>query len=391
MASCGFTRGHSVRSGAHTGYHASCGADQASDCAHARAGYRVDNRSQRCRARPDPLPAANARYAWPRTPDDAPSVRDRGMAFARRVPRAQRQCCMQPHRIRRLMLVMTLIWVAVLAFGTLVSHPFNERSQAASPVPVQGTVAPSRSTGQLGPLMNIPQTWNNCGPSSVAEVLAYWDIRVSQAQVQDVLRADGDPSGMAPFGVPAYMRSLGMRGLLGINGSERLVKALISNGFPVIVDQTISMANRTGHYRPAQAYDDRRQVFIASDPYLGQGHEIGCSAFDTMWHSTNRQFMVLYPPSKQTTLTSVLASAGWSGTVAYRDDLDYQQGVLAGTVADHTDEGAPQNHYLSLAWDALQLQHYAESQQAIERAVQLGANPIVAQWLNDELALAIHA
>ena len=58
---------------------------------------------------------------------------------------------------------------------------------------------------------------------------------------------------------------------------------------------------------------------------------------------------MLYPPSKQTALTSVLAGAGWSGTVAYREDLDYQQGVLAGAIADHTDEGAPQDHYLSLA------------------------------------------
>src|SRR5579875_1693382 len=83
-------------------------------------------------------------------------------------------------------------------------------------------VASVRSAAALGPLVNIPQTWNNCGPASVAEVLAYWGIQRTQAQVQAVLRADGNAHGMAPYRVPAYMRSLGMRAVLGIAGSERL-------------------------------------------------------------------------------------------------------------------------------------------------------------------------
>jgi hypothetical protein len=32
----------------------------------------------------------------------------------------------------------------------------------------------SRRAASLGPLINIPQTYNNCGPAAVAEVLAYW-------------------------------------------------------------------------------------------------------------------------------------------------------------------------------------------------------------------------
>jgi hypothetical protein len=104
-----------------------------------------------------------------------------------------------------------------------------------------GTVAPSRASGALGPLMNIVQTWNNCGPASLAEVLAYWGISRTQAQIQAVQRVDGPTRGMTPYGVPAYARSLGMRALVGVGGTEALVKALISNGFPVIVSQQVSI------------------------------------------------------------------------------------------------------------------------------------------------------
>jgi hypothetical protein len=186
-------------------------------------------------------------------------------------------------------------------------------------------VAPAGVSAALGPLINIPQTWNNCGPASVAEVLAYYGISRSQDQVRAVLRGDGNPYGMAPYGVPAYMRSLGMRALLGIDGSERLLKELIANGFPVIVSQWVSLADHVGHYRPLQAYDDAQGLFVSSDPYLGQGHTIAYGEFDAIWQTTNRRFMVLYPPRREALLQAVLRAAGWDYVRAYRQDLAHQE------------------------------------------------------------------
>jgi uncharacterized protein len=251
-------------------------------------------------------------------------------------------------------------------------------------------VAPSRTTGQLGPLLNIAQTWNNCGPSSVAEVLAYWGISRSQDQVKAVLRGDGNPYGMAPYGVPAYMRSLDMRSLLGIDGSERLVKALVSNGFPVIVSQYVSLSDHVGHYRPIQAYDDRQGIFVSSDPYLGQGHVISYAEFDAIWKSTNRRFMVLYPPARQALLNAVVASAGWDKTRAYRQDLAREYGLLNGTVPDRTGYGSHRNYHLAIAWDELQLGRYTASRQELQQATAAGANPIVTDWIRNELDLATH-
>ena len=246
-------------------------------------------------------------------------------------------------------------------------------------------VAPSRAAAALGPLLNIPQTWNNCGPTSVAEVLAYWGIARTQYQTKAVLRGDGNPYGMAPYDVPAYMRSLGMRGLVGVGGSERLVKALVSNGFPVIVSQYVSATDHVGHYRPVQSYDDAQGSFTSSDPYLGQGHAIGYGEFDAIWQSTDRRFLVLYPPSKGPLLDAVLASVGWDKRVAYSHDLARVQGQLQGRIADTTGYGSHHNYYLSIAWDELQLGRMSAARAAIRQALAAGANPITAGWISAQL------
>lgn len=118
------------------------------------------------------------------------------------------------------------------------------RSQQATRLP-RVTVASSAS---LGPLETIVQTLNNCGPSSVAAVLAYWHMYRSEAQVAAVPGADNGYWGMSPVDLPAYARSLGMRALVGYGGSEKLVKLLVANGFPVIASQYVSSTDPLRHY-----------------------------------------------------------------------------------------------------------------------------------------------
>src|SRR5579862_5752521 len=151
---------------------------------------------------------------------------------------------------------------------------------AGTPVQAPASVPPSAS---LGPLLNIRQTLNNCGPSSVAEVLDYWGVHKSQAEVQAVLRADGNQGGMAPFGIPSYVRGLGLSVLMAPGGTDALLKALVASGFPVIFSQWVSLGDHYGHYRPIESYDDARAVFVSSDPYMGQGYAISYNEFDQIW------------------------------------------------------------------------------------------------------------
>ena len=184
------------------------------------------------------------------------------------------------------------------------------------------------------------------------------------------------------------MRSLGMRALLGIAGNERLVKLLVANGFPVIVSQYVSLADHVGHYRPIQSYDDSLGSFVSSDPYLGQGHVISYAEFDAIWKSTNRRFLVLYPPSKLALLNKVLVAADWDLTAAYTGDLARSEKLLAGKIKDTTGYGSSRNYYLSIAWDELEIGKLSAARSTLALAKLRGANPIVLGWVSTEIGRA---
>ena len=262
---------------------------------------------------------------------------------------------------------------------------------AAAPAVPKVAVAATSPAAALGPLENIPQTWNNCGPASVAEVLSYWGIYRTQDQTKAVLRADGNFYGMSPYDVPDYMRSLGMRAIVGVGGTPALVEALIANGFPVIVSQYVSATDHIGHYRPIQAYDDRQGIFTASDPYLGQGHTITYADFSTIWNYTNHRFIVLYPPSKQALLSAVLTSVGWNAATAYARDL-----VKLQTQHLHAAPGRRCQRWLSLCavtqlrveprlGQHIQLRRFTAARAALTLAQRQGANPVVVGWVQNEL------
>lgn len=281
--------------------------------------------------------------------------------------------------------------VSAQAHPTQQAHPAQAIWTSVAP-PV---VAPRRTSGAVGPLVNFAQTWNNCGPASVAEVLAYWGVSRTQGQVQAVLRVDGPNRGMEPYGVPAYARSVGLRALVGVGGTAALVKALLSNGFPVIVSQQISVANRIGHYRPIEAYDDRQGAFVASDPYLGAGYRISYADFARIWSRSGQGFLVLYPPARQALLAAVLVAAGWDKVRAYQHDLTVAQARLAhpnrrvastGGMASRWSAHYKGYAYLRLAWDALQAGRRSLARRDLQQAAAQGANPIEVRWISGELA-----
>jgi hypothetical protein len=237
--------------------------------------------------------------------------------------------------------------------------------------------------------MNIVQTLNNCGPASIAEVLAYWHVYRTQDVVQAAVRADVSPYGMAPFGVPAYMRSLHMDVLIGPAGTERVVQALVANGLPPIVSQWVSPSFQVRHYRPIESYDSRRGIFVASDPYLGSNHVISYAEFARIWSVSDDRFMVIFPPSRHAQVEAVLRSAGWDWHSAYLHDLTWEQQRL-----EHhpvSEEGA--SHYYALpgiAWDQMELGRYAAARETLVQAARQGANATIIRWIQTEIARRDH-
>ncbi len=254
--------------------------------------------------------------------------------------------------------------------------------------------SPSRAV--LGGVTYVSQTWNNCGPASTSEVLAYWGIERTQDQAAAYLRADGG-QGMQPYGWPSYARSLGLHALLGVNGTERLVKALIANGFPIIANQVVSTTDPTRHYRPIVGYDDANKTFTVMDPYMGPNYSISYADFNKIWAPLHGRFTVLYPPAKASLLKAVLRSAGWDRLATVKVDLARVKKRIAhppktGTLGMQDGSGSSarsgRSMYLYLAWDDAQLGLNVAAKAALTKAVGQNASPVLVAWVRGELGVA---
>ena len=159
----------------------------------------------------------------------------------------------------------------------------------------------------MEPLNHQQQTYNNCGPASVAILLGYYDRWVTQGEVQEESAAIHNPC-VAPFYVPRH-------GLVArvyhfpVSRDLRLlaVRLLLANGIPVIVLQRLSLDSNVGHFRVVHGYDDTTGEFISDDPLLGADYHISYDTFvDLFGGGTSALVIPVYPPEMDVQVKSMM-------------------------------------------------------------------------------------
>jgi len=129
-----------------------------------------------------------------------------------------------------------------------------------------------------------PNVGGSCFSSSFAPVMRYCGKIVT---VHDVLKIVGYP----PFrGYEHPELRDWMENNYGLTfkympySKIEDVKKFLNEGYPVIVHQTFSLGNNTGHNRVVIGYSDKQCVFIVNDPsYLGPNFKISYDDFGTLW------------------------------------------------------------------------------------------------------------
>ena len=98
-----------------------------------------------------------------------------------------------------------------------------------------------------------------------------------------------------------------------MGGTLDLLKRLVANGFPVVIETgaMFEAYDWIGHYRALIAYDDAYQLFYFFDSFLGvgdgaQGVSITYDRVDSNWQAFNRTFIVVYEPQRELILQNVL-------------------------------------------------------------------------------------
>jgi uncharacterized protein len=273
-------------------------------------------------------------------------------------------------------LCSALAALTLMAAGCVPVAWADDSSSSSASIAPAPQAPPLPSANRIGPLLFISQTLNNCGPASVAEVLDFYGLHKTQAQVAQVLRPSLPVYGMSLYGVPFYAESVGMQSIEAVGGTDVLLKALISNGIPVIVSDLVSKTENIRHFRPIDGYDDGGRYFIGSDPYLGPNHKISYADFDDLWKISNNRWVILYPPDKQPLVDSVLTQY-WNKSAALQAGLQRAQDRVS------TQANLPWS-WLELADMQIDAGDLSDATANLQKGMQIGV-PFEGHWLQLKL------
>lgn len=196
--------------------------------------------------------------------------------------------------------------------------------------PLTYAISPTQPSALLSGIRHEWQTWNNCGPATLAMNLSYYGSSLDQAAIGAVLRTSPDDKNVSPHELVDFARSQGYAAELYVNGSADLLKALISNGFPVLLEtwHERTPGDGIGHYRLAVGYDDATAQWtlydsldytglIAAQPYAGI--RMRYERLDQLWKVFNHTFLLVHPAEQTPHVQAVLAAHGFTSEQMWRN------------------------------------------------------------------------
>jgi tetratricopeptide (TPR) repeat protein len=185
-------------------------------------------------------------------------------------------------------------------------EPTDQPTDTPTPTPTS-TPTPPPSFVLTG-LRHEHQGWNNCGPTTLAMALSYWDRGETQYDIAPILKPDPEDKNVSLSEMEAYTRNLGLGAIVRAGGSLERLKALLRAGFPVIVETWYvrDARDQLGHYRLVMGYDDVTQEFLTYDSLHGPDIAIGYQEMDELWRVFNRMYLVVYPLDRWDALATVL-------------------------------------------------------------------------------------
>jgi hypothetical protein len=249
-------------------------------------------------------------------------------------------------------------------------------TQAPTETPTSTPAAqPAPASVQLTGLSHWWQTWNNCGPATLAMDLSYYGINSTQESVAAALRPNREDKNVSPEEMAAFARSQGLRALARVDGDAHRLRQLLAYGVPVLVEtwHEPKPNDGMGHYRLLTGYDDAAQAWTAYDSYDATGIDpkqpyagihIPYAGYDPLWKVFNRQYVVVYTDAQAAVIDEILGD----------DAVDQAMWERALGDAEAAVEREPEDPFawFNLGSDLAALGRYEEAAQAYDRARQIG-------------------
>lgn len=263
--------------------------------------------------------------------------------------------------------------------NVLTAVPTATPLPSSTPVPViptaTATPLPTTAKLNLSLLRSESQKWNNCGPTTLTMGLSYFGYSQNQDLAASYLKPNIEDKNVSPWQMINFVNTtatnmIGTQAIYRIGGDLDLLKTLVANNFPVIIEKGYEVNNLgwMGHYLLIVGYDEPRQIFYTFDSYLGtnrnQGREETYEYVERNWRHFNHTFIVLYTPDREQQLATLIGGYA-NPTTATQIALEQAQ---ADAVTDPNDKWA----WVNMGEAFAKLGQYAEAASAFDRAFQLG-------------------
>ena len=245
--------------------------------------------------------------------------------------------------------------------------PAASATPKPSPTPIPGAI-------QLAAPLWDQQTMNNCGPATLALYLRYYGWQGSQADISNVVKPIDEDRNVNPEELVFYVRTLAgwLNAEFRVGGDLQLIKQLVAAGFPVMIEESFYFEQPywpnddlwAAHYLLVTGYDEASQTFTGQDSFHGPNQVIPYATLDEYWQIFNRVYMLVYLPSQQEALRSILGDH-WD------PDLNRQHAL---EVAQSESQAEPDNPFawFNLGSNLVYFERYSEAASAYDTARTLG-------------------
>jgi len=192
-----------------------------------------------------------------------------------------------------------------------------------SPVPT-ATAVPIPTAARLEGIRHQFQTWNNCGPATLAMTLSYFGLFLTQDETAAVLKPNPEDRNVSPYEMAAYVNEqTPYQAINRVNGRIDTLKQFVANGIPVIVEIGIEPPGEYrwlgwyGHYLLVVAYDDANEQFYVYDSWFGtsdvplenadrNGRNLTYAEVEEYWPQFNRNYIAVYQPEQAKTVARIV-------------------------------------------------------------------------------------
>jgi tetratricopeptide (TPR) repeat protein len=197
------------------------------------------------------------------------------------------------------------------AMVTSTPTPTATTTPAPTPTPTSTRLP---TAAQIDGLENVPQKFNNCGPSNLSIALSFFGYEAHQLDIAAILRPNYDDRNVSPGELIRYVNErTPLRASVYSGGDLNTLKRLIAAGIPVTIEKGLIPNERDGwmgHYLTLFAYDDAVQEFYSMDTYLGPWDGSGrAESYETVqryWGHFNYTFFVVFTGEMQARVEEAL-------------------------------------------------------------------------------------